>query len=60
MHTSASMKYMSSASVVDMQRTGQTSKQEASLTPMHGSVITKLNASPYARTMKRSAALLDY
>ena len=60
MHTSASMKYISSESVVDMHRTGQTSKQEASLTPIHGSVITKLKASPYSRTTNRSVGFSGY
>jgi len=60
MHTSESMKYISSASVVEMQRTGQTSRQVASLTPMQGSVITKVKASPYSQTASRSGVLLGY
>ena len=60
MHTSASMKYISSASVVEIQRTGQTSRQEASLTPIQGSVITKLKASSYSQASDLSGALLSY
>ncbi len=40
MHSSGSMKYWPLASSEWMQSTGQTSTQEASLTPMQGSVMT--------------------
>src|SRR5579872_431833 len=40
MHSSGSMKYISSPGRVWMHSTGQTSAQEPSFTPTHGSVIT--------------------
>jgi hypothetical protein len=45
MQVPASMWYISSSSVEVMQRTGQTSTQEASLTPIQGFVITKVKIS---------------
>src|SRR2546430_15162903 len=54
MHSSGWMKYMLSASVVYMQSTGQTSRQLASFTPMHGSVITYAIASPFLHSSGRA------
>ena len=41
MQSSGLIKYWSASSLVCIQSTGHTSKHEASLTPTHGSVITK-------------------
>src|SRR5207247_10498017 len=53
MHSSGWMKYMLSASVVYMQSTGQTSRQLASFTSMHGSVITYAISSQFLHSSAR-------
>jgi len=39
MHVAGSMKYWVASGLVEMQSTGQTSVQEASFTPLQGSVM---------------------
>ena len=57
MQSSGLMKYICSAASVWMQSTGQTSTQEASLTPMQGSVITK-GISPFPPVRRRPRPLI--
>src|SRR5262245_63186492 len=56
MHSSGSMKYISAASSVWMQSTGQTSTHEASFTPMQGWVMTYATWSNSNEAAGRSTA----
>src|SRR5262245_51623945 len=59
MHSSGSMKFMSSPSSEWMQSTGHTSTQVASLVPMHGCVITKAIGYPLSEIGPGAPAALS-